>query len=150
MIALEPMEPERKIHIPTGGPPADIQCPPEIYQRMGEENIFKMLSDFYRELGQSSIRSMFPDDLEDASKKSAAFFVGVLGGPPLYHQRFGPPMMRKRHLRFTIDEGARQVWLACFEKTLKDADKKYQFPMEHFERFWNFLDKFSVWMVNTK
>ena len=116
---------------------------------MGEENIFKMLSDFYQELGRSTIRSLFPDDLEEASKKSAAFFVTILGGPPLYYEKYGPPMMRKRHLPFKIDEEARLTWLACFEKVL-DNGEKYHFPPQHRERFWNFLDKFSTWMVNSK
>ena len=49
-----------------------------------------------------------------------------------------------------IDENARQVWLECFRKTLQDADKKYQFPMEYFDSFWGFLDRFSLWMVNSK
>ena len=61
---------------------------------MGQENIFKMLEDFYLELEQSSIRHLFPDDVVAASRKSAAFFVGLLGGPPLYQQLYGPPMMR--------------------------------------------------------
>jgi len=115
---------------------------------MGEENIFRMMSDFYKELEKSPIRRFFPSDMEEASKKSAAFFVTVLGGPPLYFEKYGPPRMRARHLPFEIDEGARQVWLACFEKTLEGADTKYQFPMEYMESFTQFLKSFSAWMVN--
>lgn len=139
-----------KFYVPPEGPPQGISPNPLIYQAMGEAAIFKMLEDFYIELGQSSIKHLFPDDVVEASKKSGAFFVFILGGPPLYQERYGPPMMRKRHMAFAIDEQARQVWLECFKKTLVDADKKYQFPMEHFDSFWNFLDRFSLWMVNTK
>ncbi|MBS4168272.1 hypothetical protein [Parachlamydia sp. AcF125] len=137
-------------YIPLGGPPQDIRLSPEIYAKMGEENIFKMLEDFYAELEKSSIRSLFPEDMLEASKKSAAFFVFLLGGPPLYHQLYGPPMMRKRHLPFAIDENARQVWLECFRKILYKSEEKYHFPPEHLESFLHFLDKFSGWMVNTK
>ena len=42
------------------------------------QNIFKMMEDFYRELERSSLRSMFPHDMVAASRKSAAFFVGLL------------------------------------------------------------------------
>jgi len=49
---------------------------------MGEAAIFRMLSDFYAELGCPPIRPMFPGDLEESSKKSARFFVQLLGGPP--------------------------------------------------------------------
>ncbi len=134
-------------YIPPDGPP-QISLNPEIYAIMGEARIFKMLEDFYMELEKSSIRGMFPGDMKEASKKSGAFFVSICGGPPLYQQRFGSPMMRKRHLAFPIDEAARQVWLSCFQRVLQDADKKYHFPMQHMQAFWHFLDKFSAWMVN--
>ncbi|MBL8046184.1 MAG: hypothetical protein JNL09_06570 [Anaerolineales bacterium] len=120
----------------------------EIYAVMGEANIFAMLADFYAELEQSSIREMFPANMPAASEKSAAFFVGVLGGPPLYQQRYGAPMMRARHLPFPIDEAARQEWLACFERVLAHAVDRYNFPAEHLAGFRAFLHGFSVWMVN--
>ncbi len=138
----------REIYTPPEGPPQGIVPDSEIYLKMGENNIYKMLEDFYIELGKSSIKEMFTGDLLEASHRSAAFFVFIMGGPPLYQQKYGPPMMRKRHLPFKIDEQARQVWLECFRLTLIDADKKYQFPMEYYDNFWNFLDKFSGWMVN--
>ena len=144
------MSEERQFYVPPEGPPQGVQPNPEIFAKMGEDNIFKLLEDFYRELEKSEIRHLFPEDMVEASRKSAAFFVFILGGPPLYQQRFGPPMMRRRHMPFVIDEQARQVWLGCFKQVLQDADKKYGFPMEHFDSFWNFLQKFSAWMVNTK
>lgn len=140
---------ERAIYVPPGGPPRVISPNPEIYTAMGEEMIFAMLRDFYYELEKSSIRYMFPRDMPAASERSAAFFVGILGGPPLYHQRYGNPMMRARHLPFPIDEAARQEWLRCFALVLEDAPTLYNFPPQHLPGFWAFLESFSVWMVNT-
>lgn len=140
----------REIYTPSEGPSQAPGPSREIYGVMGEENIFRMMEDFYRELEQSEARHLFPKDMVEASKKSACFFVGLLGGPPLYHQRYGNPMMRARHLPFVIDEAARQVWLACFERVLADAPTKYAFPAEHLEGFRGFLIGFSGWMVNTK
>ncbi len=142
------MERNQPIFVPPEGPPLGITPSPEIYAHMGDENIFKMLADFYAELEKTNLRPMFPEDMQEASKKTAAFFVFLLGGPPLYQQKFGAPMMRKRHLPFTITEEARQTWLGCFRLVLKDADIKYSFPKQHLEGFLNFLDKFSRWMVN--
>src|SRR6266536_4232131 len=139
---------ERIIYTPPGGPPQGPGPNPEIYRLMGEENIFKMMSDLYKELEKSEVRRLFPPDMEEASKKSALFFIGLLGGPPLYMQKYGSPRMRARHIPFEIDEPARQVWLGCFDKVLEGADVKYQFPMEHLEGFKNFLKSFSAWMVN--
>ena len=119
-----------------------------IFARMGEENIRAMLRDFYIELEQSEIRAMFPKDVVKASEKSADFFIGLLGGPPYYHQRHGSPMMRGRHMPFAIDSRARQVWLDCFETVLADAEEKYSFPPELLPSFHQFLVGFSMWMVN--
>jgi hemoglobin len=115
---------------------------------MGEENIYKMMSDFYAELGQSEVRHLFPKDLEAASRKSAAFFIGLLGGPPIYIEKYGSPRMRARHLPFEIDQRAREVWLACFGRTLERAVVKYGFPPQHLQGFKDFLVSFSGWMVN--
>jgi hemoglobin len=139
---------QRDIYVPPGGPPQTPGPSRQIYQHMGEANIFKMMEDFYRELEKSSLRPLFPANMVAASQKSAAFFVGLLGGPPLYHQRYGSPMMRARHLAFPIDEAVRQEWLACFDRVLAQAVQKYNFPAEHLEGFRSFLREFSSWMVN--
>jgi hemoglobin len=139
---------QRTIYVPPGGPPQGPGPSPEIYQAMGDANIFRMMLDFYKELEQSEIRHLFPPDMEEASKKSALFFIGLLGGPPLYLQKYGPPRMRARHMPFEIDEPARLVWLRCFEKVLDGAETKYSFPGRHLEGFKDFLKGFSAWMVN--
>lgn len=129
-------------------PPNFTPPHPEIYKLMGQENIFSMLEDFYAELEKSSIRAMFPEDMVASSKKSAAFFVGLLGGPPMYHELYGPPKMRARHLNFYIDQRARDIWLQCFYAILEQAEEKYQFPPQYLEGFKKFLDGFSTWMIN--
>lgn len=117
---------------------------------MGQENIFRMCADFYRELEKTPLRPLFPPDMQEASKKTAAFFTGLLGGPPLYAEQFGPPRMRARHLPFAIDEAARQVWLSSFKTVLEGAESRYGFPAEHLPGFIRFLEEFSGWMVNRK
>ena len=140
---------DRLIYTPPGGPPRVSPPDPAIFAAMGEANIFAMIRAFYGELAQSAIASMFPDDMDFAADKSAAFFVGLLGGPPLYQQRFGSPMMRARHLPFPIDAAARQEWLACFNRVLDHAPARYAFPAAHLPGFRAFLAGFSSWMVNT-
>ena len=143
-------EGKKEFYVPPGGPPTTGRPNPEIYGIMGEENIYLMIRDFYRELEKSPIRHLFTDDMDEASKKSGAFFVFLLGGPPLYQEKYGSPMMRKRHLPFEIDEKAREAWLDCFKRTLVDAPTKYHFPKEHLEEFRKFIVEFSGWMVNKK
>jgi hemoglobin len=138
----------RPIYTPPGGPPQGPGPSREIYGIMGEANIFRMMSDLYKELEKSEVRHLFPADMEEASKKSAAFFVGLLGGPPIYVEKYGSPRMRARHMPFEIDERARQVWLSCFDRVLEGADVKYAFPAQHLPGFKEFLRSFSTWMVN--
>jgi len=115
---------------------------------MGEANIFKMSEDFYRELEQSDIRHLFPEDMAAASRKQALFQIGILGGPPRYQEQIGPPRMRARHIPFQIDEAARQSWLGCFKKILEHPER-YHFPEEHLPGFIQWIEAFSAWMVNS-
>lgn len=142
------MTTRKEFYVPPEGPPQH-RPNPAIYAAMGESNIFQMLEDFYLELEKSEIRHLFPADMKLASKKSGAFFVFLLGGPPLYQERHGSPMMRQRHMAFAIDEHARQIWLGCFRKILRDSEK-YHFPVEYLDEFIQFLERFSLWMVNTR
>jgi hemoglobin len=139
---------ERIIYTPPGGPPQGPGPSREIYGLMGEDNIYRMIADLYGELGRSEVRRLFPEDMAAASRKSAAFFIGLLGGPPVYVERYGSPRLRARHLPFEIDEHARQVWLVCFMRVLEDAEGKYSFPPQHLQGFKDFLVSFSSWMVN--
>ena len=139
----------RQMYVPPGGPPRVNPPNPEIYAAMGADAIVQMLEDFYAELEHSWLRPMFPADMVAASRKSAAFFIGLLGGPPLYQQLYGNPAMRARHMPFPIDEAARQEWLRCFDVVLADAPTRYNFPAEHLPGFRTFLEGFATWMVNT-
>ncbi len=140
----------RPVYVPPINPGGIAAPSREIYGLMGEDNIVRMIEDFYRELEASSLRPLFPADMMAAAQKSAAFFVGLLGGPPLYHQRHGNPMMRARHLPFRITPRARAEWLACFDRVLATATERYKFPAQHLPGFRAFLRDFSLWMVNTQ
>ncbi|MEM6569248.1 MAG: hypothetical protein AAF957_12600 [Planctomycetota bacterium] len=142
--------PERTkpVHVPGDGPPQIDRPSPEILEALGEDGVFRMLADLYAKLEETELRPWFPDDMAEASKRSAAFFVQLLGGPPLFSQQYGPPRMRMRHLPYEIDESARRVWLGSFEAVLEAAEERYGFPPEHLEGFRAFLDGFSGWMVN--
>lgn len=138
----------RDIYVPPSGPPQGPGPNKELYSIMGEEAIYQLLEDFYLQLEKSEISGMFPDkDFVASSRKSADFFIGLMGGPPVYMQKYGPPRMRMRHIPFEIDENARQVWLQCFFTVLEDYEK-YGMPEKDVAPFKTFLEGFSAWMVN--
>lgn len=139
----------RNVYVPPMSP-AQVPAPSrEIVPLMGEANVVRMMEDFYRELERSPIRPMFPADMQAAARKNATFFIQILGGPPLFSQRFGNPAMRARHMPFVITAEARGVWLECFLRVLEHPER-YAFPPQHLDGFKAFLRGFSMWMVNAE
>ena len=68
------------------------------------------------------IRAMHAPDLRVSREKLYLFLSGWLGGPPLYFERFGPPMLRARHLPFPIGEAERDAWIWCMDQALEEQD----------------------------
>jgi len=144
-------EREEPIYTPGSGPPQTDRIPSAVYEAMGEAQITAFFHAFYRRLAESSISDMFPKsekNLLRAADKSAAMFTFLFGGPHLYQQRHGRPMMRARHIPFVITESGRQEWLRCYRETLDEAVDIYDMPAEHVEAVWKFVTDFSAWMVN--
>ena len=140
-----------QIYTPPGGPPQGSPPPAGIYEAIGEEGLYKLLEDFYLRIEKSEIKEIFPKGemaMKAASQKSADFFIGLLGGPPLYHKKYGPPRLRARHLPFPIPEAARLVWLQCFKESILTAVRENRFPAHLQNAFYDFLESFSTWMVN--
>ncbi len=54
-------------------------------------------------------------------------------------------MMAKRHAPFKIAPKARTVWLTCYQPLLSRLD----LPDHVTQSFWDYLNVFSVWMMNT-
>ena len=64
------------------------------------------------------IRLMHPEDLTSSREKLFMFLTGWTGGPQLYIERYGHPMLRRRHMPFAIDESARDEWMYCMIKSM--------------------------------
>ncbi len=68
------------------------------------------------------IRKLHPEDLSGSTTKLHYFLSGWLGGPPLYAERIGAPMLRARHLPFSIGKAERDAWLACMRQALDECE----------------------------
>jgi hemoglobin len=134
-------------YIPGSRP--DVKLPStEMFSILGEEGIRKLVSDHYDILSQSSVKELFPQDetgLERAKKHSSDFFIQICGGPMYFSKNRGKPMLYKRHLPHKITAEAREVWLNCYKSALEERD----LPEEVLLSFWNYLDIFSIWLVNS-
>lgn len=88
----------------------------------GEAGVFGLVERFY-ELMDSvpeyhAIRTLHPDSLAGSREKLAMFLSGWLGGPNLYIERYGHPMLRARHLPYAIGTQERDQWLACMASAM--------------------------------
>ncbi|WP_137939376.1 group II truncated hemoglobin [Chitinivorax sp. B] len=115
------------------------------YELLGGEAVVRRLVDrFYDYMEQDPrakhLRDMHPADLTGSRDKLFMFLSGWLGGPDLFVQQFGHPMLRARHLPFTVDEEARDQWIMCMLQAMEEI------PMddtlrEHLEvSFWKTAD----------
>jgi len=97
------------------------------FEMIGGEAAVRRLVDRFYDLMDSEpeargIRSMHPQSLDTSREKLRLFLTGWLGGPPVYVERFGPPMLRARHLPFPIAEPERDAWLMCMNVALEEQE----------------------------
>lgn len=123
---------------------------PEFLQEIGEEGMRNLLDRFYLCLFESPIKELFPterDAMRKAGQTSADFFIQICGGPQYFNQNRGAPMMKKRHAPFRITPDARLHWLRCFKQALEPVVKCSDVNKQS---FWNYINVFSIWMINSK
>ncbi|QOP41047.1 globin [Sulfurimonas marina] len=125
---------------------------PEFLIEVGEEGIRKLIDEHYEAIKTSDIAHLFPidpQDLEKAKKHAADFFIQICGGPDYFNQSRGAPQMVGRHARFRIDAKARETWLTLYIPLLEKL-KEDGVTETSLQSFWNYLNVFSLWMVNTQ
>lgn len=85
----------------------------------GEAKVRELVDRFYDlmdELPEAyELRQMHPEDLGHSRDKLFMFLSGWLGGPDLFVQEFGHPMLRRRHMPFTVDVQSKDQWLLCMK-----------------------------------
>ena len=96
------------------------------YQRIGgEEQVRALVQRFYQlmdELPEAyGIRKLHAADLQGANDKLFKFLSGWMGGPQLYVEQYGHPMLRRRHMPFAIGEAERDQWLLCMNQALSEV-----------------------------
>ena len=66
-------------------------------------------------------RAVHPPDLSGSEEKFYEYLTGWLGGPPVYTQKRGHPMLRRRHFAAAIGPAERDEWLLCFTRALEET-----------------------------
>lgn len=118
-----------------------------IYDQLGEENLQQLVHKFYELVLENPVLGpLFTTDMELVRAKQTAFLTQFLGGPPMYNQTFGRPMMRARHLPHKITEEAAIEWLSCMNTAIRTLDITDEFK----KRLFNCFPRLAAHMVNSQ
>jgi hemoglobin len=114
----------------------------------GAETIRELVDRFYDlmelEPAYAVIRQMHPADLSTSRDKLNLFLNGWMGGPQLYQEKYGHPMLRARHLPFPIGSTERNQWLDCMQRAMDEVAIDDQLKARLHESFFATAD----WMRN--
>jgi len=101
----------------------------------GAETIRRLVEAFYpKVLKDPVIGPLFPEDIEPVIEKQFLFLTQFFGGPDLYTQQNGHPMMRARHMPFPITEKHAQAWLGCMQQALQELELSSEVQTHVLER----------------
>jgi hemoglobin len=114
----------------------------------GEQAILTLVERFYFYMDNlpeaQGIRAIHQPDLASAKAKLFKFLSGWLGGPNLFIEEYGHPMLRARHLPFTIGESERDQWMLCMNKALAEMTIEPRLKTN----IQNALQQLSTHMIN--
>ncbi|WP_305906690.1 group II truncated hemoglobin [Methylomarinum sp. Ch1-1] len=92
----------------------------------GEQAVLSLVDRFYfymDTLGEAQeVRALHGKSLQPAKDKLFKFLSGWLGGPNLFIEEYGHPMLRKRHFPFAIGQAERDQWMLCMNKALDEVN----------------------------
>jgi hemoglobin len=122
---------------------------PTAYDLMGGDAQVRALVDRFYDLMELEpkfeiLRALHPNDMSGSRDKLYLFLSGWLGGPNLYIERYGHPMLRARHLPFAIGVTERDQWLTCMYQAMYDLELPEELQTRLQEAFFGTAD----WMRN--
>jgi hemoglobin len=94
-----------------------------LYDKIGgASKVRQLVEAFYpRVQAHPLLKPLFPEDIGPVMEKQYLFLTQFLGGPPLYIEKYGHPMLRARHLPFPITPARANAWLQCMELALNEV-----------------------------
>jgi hemoglobin len=103
--------------------PAPASTP---FERIGGEPAVRRLVSRFYELMDTlpeayGIRKLHQPDLSGAEQKLYMYLCGWLGGPQLYVEKYGHPMLRARHLPFAIASAEAEQWMLCMRQAMAEV-----------------------------
>jgi len=94
----------------------------------GESAVHELVDRFYDLMDEKEevkiVRNLHAKSLRISREKLFLFLSGWLGGPDLYVEKYGHPMLRRRHLPFAIGDVERDQWMLCMNQALDEQTKE--------------------------
>lgn len=88
----------------------------------GAETVERLVDSFYRRVqAHPSLSQLFPEDIMPVRNKQFKFLSQFFGGPRLYSDLYGSPMLRVKHLPHPITPERANEWLECMSDALDDV-----------------------------
>ncbi|WP_068773877.1 globin [Paenibacillus sp. FJAT-26967] len=93
-----------------------------LYALIGGEPHLRMLVEaFYPRVQEHPLLGpLFPEDIRPVMEKQIQFLTQFFGGPMLYTEEHGHPMMRARHMPFAITPERAEAWLFCMKQAAEE------------------------------
>jgi len=128
---------------------AAVPTPNTPFDRMGGEAPVRALVDRFYDLMDLEprfveLRALHPAALDGSRDKLFWFLCGWLGGPQHYTERFGHPMLRARHMPYSIGIKERDQWMACMTQAMTEQAVDTALAARLVESFFGTAD----WMRN--
>ncbi|MBO9655204.1 globin [Agrobacterium sp. SOY23] len=97
-----------------------------LYEAIGGDATVRALTRRFYELMDTlpeaaRCRAIHPADLSGSEAKFYDYLTGYLGGPPVYVEKHGHPMLRRRHFVAPIGPAERDEWLLCFRRAMDET-----------------------------
>jgi hemoglobin len=97
-----------------------------LYEAIGGDATVKALCQRFYQLMDTlpeaaRCRAIHPADLRESEEKFYDYITGYLGGPPIYMEKRGHPMLRRRHFVAEIGPQERDEWLLCFRQAMDET-----------------------------
>ncbi|ANY67911.1 globin [Paenibacillus sp. BIHB 4019] len=106
-----------------------------LYEALGGDRSLRLIVEsFYPKVqAHPLLGPLFPEDINPVMEKQHMFLTQFFGGPTLFSDAFGHPMMRARHMPFEITPARAEAWLDCMNRALQEVgieDELRQFVIE--------------------
>jgi hemoglobin len=95
-----------------------------LYQLMGGAvTVRRLVEAFYPKVqAHPLLAPLFPQDIIPVMEKQNLFLTQFFGGPMLYSEQHGHPMMRARHMPFPINQERADAWLSCMKEAMTEIE----------------------------